>query len=364
MSFTNVESTLSELVAIRSMTNNRHANELIIEYVKNKLTPYGLHTTVFDDDGYKLLVASTRDTLQPDVIFLAHADVVPGDDSLFTMQNDEDKLYGRGVWDMKFALTVYIDVVKQLGESISRHNFAIVVTTDEETRNKNTEYLIKIGYQPKCVVLPDGSNDLDIEASAKGAWTIKITATGVPAHGSRPWDGVSATARLLEALHKLQELFPSQGPDTDTLNISMLEGGQAVNQLATSASAILDIRLRSKASLIKRQSEVKSLVEELDIAWQELTLLEPLKHDLSGEYFTLFANCIRDVTSRTHKPGISFGASEASRFAAHNIPTIVTRPTGGGHHAASEWVSRQSLAHFAAILESFLSQLQDKSIQG
>jgi succinyl-diaminopimelate desuccinylase len=354
MSLTSVERTLQELVAIRSTTDNRAANRQLFGYVQNRLKRHGMHVVELDDDGYGILLATSRRTKSPKVLLVAHADVVPAPDELFATEVETKALRGRGVWDMKFAIAGYLELVGVLKTAVPDYDFGIAITSDEETRNRNVAYLLRHGYAPKSAVLLDGGQEWQLERAAKGAWTTTVTVSGKTAHGSRPWEGVSASMLLLDLLADVRKLFTSEGPETDTLNISLLSAGTAQNQIPAQAGACLDIRVMNQTSLEFLQDKVAAIYRHYKAQWETTVLLRPAMHDLENAYYRAFIASASAEAKAPERATLSFGASEASSFLEAGIPCIVTRPLGGGHHADTEWVDRKSLNHIVPILQAYL----------
>lgn len=353
---TELEKILADLVAIPSVTGQRQSSRQLLDYVREFLEAYNLDCQYLADETYDLLVATTQPgNKEPDVLLLAHGDVVPADPASFKLTVDGSKLGGRGVWDMKFAIAAYLEMVRQLGAQVTDFNIGIAITTDEETRNLNVAYLLKQGYRPKCVVLPDGANNWQLESAAKGAWTVKVTTRGKSAHGAQPWKGESASFKLLDLLQEVRALFPDQGPKTDTLNISLLDGGIAANQIPDSASAHLDIRAVSNENLAIIQDKLVRLCNAYQAEWKITADIPVLEHDITDRYMKAFTAAVAEVTHAEAGYSISYGASEAGYFINEQIPCIVTRPTGGGHHSDIEWVDRKSLSLFPDILQRYLA---------
>lgn len=355
-----LETNLGKLVKIRSISGEKETAYTVIDFVKKQLVGLPLYFKEFDDGGYPILLATSRDTLSPETLLVAHADVLPAPESLFNMHADKEKLYGRGVWDMKFAIAGYIEVIKSLGAELTNYDVGLLITSDEETRNKNVDYILNRGIRSSNVVLLDGSADWRVEALAKGAWTVKLTASGVSVHGSRPWEGENAINTLLDALSQVRSWFPKQSPEDDTLNISILKAGQAQNQLPKRATAFLDMRFTSLKNQQAIRDKIINLTKDSQLEWETVTDLEPLVHDLKNHYISTFAKCAYDVARAPVTGLMSYGSSEAVHFINVGIPCIVTRPKGGGHHSENEWVDRQSLDKLVPILVEYLDRLQTK----
>lgn len=353
-----IEQLLQDLVAIKSVTSDTKTVSKVFEYVRRQLQGLPLHYTEFDDDGFPILLIATKPGLKLQTLLVAHADVVPGNESMFKMTVANNKLHGRGVYDMKFALAGYVELFKELGDSLDKFDVGILITSDEEIRNNNIEYMLKRGLSPDNVVLPDGSSDWQLETTAKGALTLNISFQGKTAHGSKPWEGQSASMRLLDFLSDVRTKFPNENPESNTLNISKLSAGQAPNQVPDGATACLDMRFSSS----RDQEDIKAWFDQqarkVGFDWNIMVDLGAIVQDITADYyFREFAASAKEVAGIKTIGKASSGASEGSHFVKLGIPCLITRPNGGGHHSDNEWVDRQSLSNFVPILKSYLRRL-------
>src|SRR5689334_14534391 len=66
-------------------------------------------------NGYTNMVISSRQSMRSKILFQAHLDVVPANATQFTMVQQSGRLYGRGVFDMKFAAACYAQLLEDLG---------------------------------------------------------------------------------------------------------------------------------------------------------------------------------------------------------------------------------------------------------
>uniref|UniRef100_A0A914Z9K9 Peptidase M20 dimerisation domain-containing protein n=1 Tax=Panagrolaimus superbus TaxID=310955 RepID=A0A914Z9K9_9BILA len=83
----------------------------------------------------------------------------------------------------------------------------------------------------------------------KGAVKLKLKSEGVAAHSGYPELGENAIEKLLNVLEDLRRhQWPSDPNHGETtMNIGLIEGGQALNALAESASASLFFRVTNSA---------------------------------------------------------------------------------------------------------------------
>jgi succinyl-diaminopimelate desuccinylase len=352
-----VERILTDLVEIPSVTSDIRANNQALDYIDDFLTERGMTVDRYIHDGCGSLVATPLGTKTPKLMLAAHVDVVPAPDDLFRVKESGDKLFGRGVIDMKSAIASFLTVTDQFFRQwgrLSEFDYGIEIVTNEEIGGHGTKNLLEAGYIPEVVILPDGGTDWRIVTSAKGAWTIALETSGVSAHGSRPWEGDSASFKLLDALNEIRLLFENQGPETNTLNISMLSGGTAQNQLPASAKAVLDIRVIGKKGYEEARTKILDICSKYGINPDVIAIFPPVEHDMSNPYVKLFSESIKHVTGLSQREITSMGSCDAIYFDALDIPCIVTRPAGGNQHSDNEWISKTGLKEFVQVLSHFM----------
>lgn len=361
MSASKAESILSDLVEIPSATTDYAANNQALDYIATFLSEREMHVKRQQYGKFGALVATTTPSKTPTVMLAAHADVVPAPDHLYKMREKQGRLYGRGVWDMKGSIAAYLAMTDELYPHLGDYDYGIKIVTDEEIGGTNIEDLIKDEYIPKMAVILDGSNNWQIESMAKGAWTTTVRVGGKAAHGSRPWEGESASFKILDLLQKIREVFKDpELPDTDTLNISRLQSGEAQNQIPESAEATIDIRVTSPQSYESISRSVIDLYEEYGQNWEVIAHFPPVIHDMQNPYIKLFASSVRTIMGHEPEPSISYGANLSAFYQNYDVPCVVTRPLGGDAHGDTEWVDKASLLLSVPILCNYVMQASRK----
>jgi acetylornithine deacetylase/succinyl-diaminopimelate desuccinylase-like protein len=358
---------LKQLVAFHTVDGNSDAAQRAFDYIAAFLETRGMFVERYTFDGYPALAATIKPHYKtPTVMLTAHVDVVPASNNMFELREGDGKLYGRGVFDMKFAVACYLQLVDDLKDELNRYDFGILLTCDEERGNtegiNGTKGMVAKGYLPRVCILPDGGDNWNIERLAKGAWHVAVTATGQAAHGSRPWEGESATETLMKALQEIRALFPEQQPYSNTLNISMIGGGEAVNQIPTEAWAVLDIRTMDHRSLALIKNDVQSICYKYNLSAQETTNIPPLVTDLENPFVHDFITSVETITGHECEPTVSFGASDGMYFNAHDIPVVQVRPAGGGHHGDHEWIDLQDFLYYKDVLIDYLKRVLNEPV--
>ncbi len=352
-----MKKTLKQLIKLRTLSRETEENEKALEWVKEQI-PTGYGARIKKHNGYPLLYAGSD---SPMLCLQAHIDVVPGNEELFFPKEEKGLLYGRGAYDMKFAIACYIEILKRTNPE--KHGVGLLLTSDEEIGGANgVGAAIKEGYSPSFVFLPDGGDNWKFDVKAKGAWHLEISTKGKAGHASRPWEGVSAIHKLLDISKELRSHFTETKEEEfkPTINIGKIEGGEATNQIAEKALMKVDIRFTSKGEKEKIEKILDSLKEKYEgTEIKEDVYAPPFECDAKNPHFKEFEKIAREH-GKSIKEGFAHGATDARHFSAENIPVMVIKPRGGGSHSKKEWVDLKDLDDFCSTLEKFVKKTTKK----
>ena len=359
--FSTVYDHLSNLVAIPSVSGNQLAADQIIMYSAAKLEAAGMFVTTFNSNGLPSLVATSQpDTMWPKVMLVAHLDVVPGDSKLFSVEERDDRLYGRGVLDMKGAAAAFISAAETLVGAMADYDFGIMFTTDEEIGGADgVAYLLEQGYGADICLLPDGANNWRVEAAAKGVLLYTAVAHGQSAHGSRPWAGDSAADKLLNFLHEARLFIAEPNEHTDTtLVVSTMQAGEVRNQVPAYASAQLDVRFFGMNTAAKIEERLQTAATAHGVELTADIYGSPVEIDVSLPAVQTWLQIVETVRGQpSGEYALSFAASDARFFAAKGIPTIVTYPEGHDHHSDHEWISKKALPQLQECTVAYIQAM-------
>ena len=222
-----------------------------------------------------------RGSARPRILGDGHIEVVPGDDSLFELEEHDGILTGRGVADMKtqclmmiYALRRLIDqgdhndfwllfsedeevgshygvadmktqclmmiyVLRRLIEEGDHNDFWLLFSEDEEVGSHYgvalvSKYLAERDLLPPVVFAPDGGPDFAYVEKEKGIFTFEVTVGGRAAHASRPYLGESAITRMMEVNTALEAAFPNPAEESDwrvSLSMTSIDAGEASNKI-------------------------------------------------------------------------------------------------------------------------------------
>jgi len=264
--------------------------------------------------------------------------------------------------DMKFAIASYLWLIDQLHkeDSLAAHDLGIMITADEEIGGYNgVAYLLnKQGFGCDVAVIPDGGHEWRMEEFAKGIQWVKLESFGEAGHASKPWEGgTNAIPPLLDALEDIRKLVPPNPGHEDTLlSVGTIEGGEAANQLAPYASAVLDIRLANHEDYEQLFPHIEAICEHHGINADLLVSDPPCVNDPGNPYIEQFRALITETVGREPGSWYGYAAHDGRHFSAHNIPCIIVHPPAGGWHGAEEWLSTEGFAQFCQLLQKYVRQ--------
>lgn len=188
------------------------------------------------------------------VVLSTHLDTVP---PFIPSREDDDAIHGRGACDAKGIAAAQIFAAQELLDA-GQVNFGLLFVVGEErdslgaaSANERQDKLA-----PLSRFLVNGEpTELHMATAGKGALRLNLRAHGRAAHSAYPELGESATAKLIDALDRLQRLelphSPELGPTT--INVGTLAGGIAPNVFADDARAEVLIRLVEDAAPLRQQ---------------------------------------------------------------------------------------------------------------
>lgn len=349
---------LRDLVTMPTVTGQREATHDAFEYIDRMLGGLGMHVKRYEWNGFESLVATTQITKTPTVLLLGHIDVVPGPPSLFELHEHDDRYTGRGVLDMKTGIAAFLASAKELAHDLQTYDFGIMIVSDEEIGGfDGAARLVDEGYRPKIVVVPDGGNNWNMEGAAKGIWHITLEAKGQSAHGSRPWEGKNAIDTLMGALTEIRVLFADQNPDNNTMNIGIINGGKAINQIPAHATASIDIRFAGASEQARLTPLIRDIVDTHGVAITTEVRADPVRNDPKNAYLSTYKDCVESVIHKKVDWMTSYAGNDGRFFAVHGIPLACGYPTGGNHHGEEEWIDKDGPAQLQKVITQFIMQV-------
>lgn len=355
---------LEKLIGFKTVVGNHLENDKALKWIRSEIKGGFYHIRKFKSEEYPSLVITSQKTTKPKIFLAAHMDVAKAGKNLFIPRREGNRLYGRGAYDMKFAIACYLRLLKELKKTASKYDFGVMITSDEECGGKNgVKYLLEKGYSSEAVVLPDGSENWKMEKASKGVWCFVVKSYGRSAHPSMPWKGVNALEVLINYLCRLQKRFKKE-PCGDllhihsTMDINELNTGCTGDNLPDYAEAMVDIFFTDEKEyerIMELENKIRRKYPEIKLT---TTILNPsLKITAKNRHADEFYGIARDMYGIKKDTMFTHGTSDAHYFAEHLISVIETRPNGGDLHGDGEWVDLDDMERFYQVLKTYVTKI-------
>ena len=367
-------------------TTSRESNLALIDWVRGYLADHGVASTLtFDDDGRKAKLFATlpaRDgnATHGGIVLSGHTDVVPvdaqpWDSNPFEVTVKDDRLYGRGVTDMKSFSAVGLAFVPEFLRRGLAKPVHFALSYDEEVGcigvRRLIADLVARGVHPAgCIVGEPTGMELVVAHKGKKSWRCRVR--GFEAHSSLTPQGVNAVqiaceivAYIAQRARDFRDAGHQDGaydvPYT-TVHVGVIHGGTALNIVPRDCRFDFEIRhlpfddpdafftdVREFASRFLPSMHAVNVATYVE--FDQLSSLPGFDtHD--GSAITALGHACNG-TAEVGK--VSFG-TEASLFHDANVPTVICGP---GHiaqaHQPNEWVALEQLAR----CEAFMRRLVD-----
>ncbi len=238
-----------QLVDIESITGNEATVGHFLEQELRKLG-YDSRRMLVEGDRANVYATSPQEP-NPAIVFSTHMDTVP---PFITSSEDEQRINGRGSCDAKGIIATQIAAAEALKNAGIYVGLLFLVGEERDSAGA------KVANQQanECKFLINGEpTENRIAVASKGSLRVQLTASGRMAHSAYPELGESAIDKLVEALHRLQQIKLPSDPDIGrcTMNIGVIDGGRAPNVIADHARAQLLYRLVGPAQPLRHQIE-------------------------------------------------------------------------------------------------------------
>jgi len=301
--------------------------------------------------GRSLLLNAHMDTVGVEGMERPHAPYI-----------QDNRLYGRGAYDMKGGLAAIMAAGAAAKKRGLRGDVIVTAVADEEYASIGTSSIVKKWHADAAIVTEP--TELHLCAAHKGFVWLDVETEGVAAHGSRPDLGVDAIVKMGKVLLGLEELDRSlrAAPShrllgSGSVHASLIQGGQELSSYPRHCSLGIERRTVPGETLQKVESEIPRICEQ--IAATDPTFKATVKTSMVRDPFevSLDEPIVRAVLRQAtailgHQPGEigQTGWMDAALLSAAGIPAVVFGPGGEGAHAVVEWSNLEHVERCAEIL--------------
>ena len=363
----------------------------ISRYLAGYLKNEGFDVRTYEPEAgrYGVLVEAGEGKIDRTLVLNGHMDVVPpGDTSRwdyppYSGKLEDGYILGRGASDMKGGLagTIVAFIAAAKYGKIPGKLILMLVPDEESGGCWGTRYFLEnhLDTADGCLI-GEPSGLFHPTIGQKGALWLKVTASGVPAHGSLyPFEGDSAIINMTEAIDVLSSLpdrevivpeevkeiveyskkviterkvgnggHSGEALHTITCNIGTITGGDKVNKVPEQCEIEVDVRVPLGTTSDRVMKYVNGELEERDIQVKVERKKDSIEPNYTAPEEAVVTSVINSINSLQEEkeagPTLQWASSDAKFFSQEGIPTVQYRPAElEGIHSFNEKVKTSDI---------------------
>lgn len=310
------------------------------------------------DNAYGRMVGHNSTT--PALMVSAHTDTVFAAKTDLTLRRAEETIHAPGLGDNSMGVAGLLGLIHYLRQNnvTPECDIWFVATTREEglgdlggMRAAFNRLKPKIG----AVINLEGLAFGHVYHAGIAVRRLNIIAKGNGGHSWLHFGRPSAVHAIVKLAAQIAAIRPSSTPRT-TFNIGMINGGEAINAIATDADLWLDMRSEDRHALNKIESIVRSHVDAL--ANSELRFSVEVVGDRPAGYLDPNHALVKGALAALEVVGINgaleTGSTDANIPLSEDCPAVTVGITRGGHaHRLDEYIEKAPVALGMKQLISF-----------
>ena len=369
--FISLLSRLVEINTINSTLSNGPGEGELAEFILKYLSKLKIGTEIqtIAPGRANVVAVIPGSHRQSSLLLNSHLDTVgvEGMAHPFTLRQEDDKLYGRGAYDMKGSVAVMLLLAEYFNNRPPPLDILLTFVADEEDLSAGMDYLVNnwlsdFSPQPGGAIFLEPTEE-EIGVCHKGFNWYELEVTGKAAHGSRPEQGIDAILPLrsvLDELSRIQAELLKREPDPllgyASLHSSSIEGGTELSVIPSRSRFMWERRTLPGESQQDLNRELERMVQAAknhsgnhEINARELFVRLPHRVPDDAEILKR----LQKAAPQSGKVGLSFWADSALGAQA-GVPSVLFGPIGHGAHAVDEWVSLKSLVRVYEVLKRLI----------
>ncbi len=362
-------------------TTSRNSNLPLIDDVETYLQSQGARTArVLNSEGTKAnLYASVGPDVPGGVILSGHTDVVPVDGQdwrtdPFRVVEQDGRLYGRGVADMKSFPAIALSLVPEMDALKRPIHFAL--SYDEEVGLLGAPSMIAemaTHLPPVSACIVGEPTDMKIVDAHKGICVFETRVRGLESHSSQTDRGVSAVAMAARLMAYLAEETAQRAeginderftPAFTTATPNLVHGGTASNIMARDCVFVWDLRVLPGDDSAGFITDFNAFASELEGEMQRIgpDCSITTKQLADGPALTAHnENAARDLAMALTGANATYAvpyAAEAGQFQEAGFQTVICGPGSINQaHQPNEFIELDQVDQCTTFLRKLIARM-------
>lgn len=315
-----------------------------LDWLQKNVSPHA-----FVDEA-KNVICIIGDNAKPAVLFMAHTDIVFGEDTPLGVTEDDGKLYCPGIGDDTAHVAILLLCAKYASQNPPKDlRFIFAANSCEEGQGnlKGCRALMeKYGKELKEMITFDGYREL-LNVKAVGSSRYRIAVDTEGGHSLWNFGNVNAIAVMAELISALQGI-PLPGEDITTFNFGNISGGTTVNSIAQHCELLYEFRSDNAENLDYMKEKFNRILEKFQEQYR-ITITSigerPCAKGVDPEAQQALVERVENILKEITTPGRTSGSTDANLPLSMGIPAICPGLIGGaGLHTTEEYIVKDSLA--------------------
>lgn len=278
----------------------------------------------------------------------------------------DGNLHGRGAFDMKAGIAAMMIAAADAATRPHAGDVMLALVADEEYGSAGTAEVLQ-SFTADAAIVTEPSH-LEVTLAHRGFVWFDVTIDGLAAHGSRPDLGVDAIAKAGYFLVELDRwahslaggpAHPVLGPGS--VHASIITGGEELSSYPAACTISIERRTVPGESGDTVEAELRRILD--GIRSEQPSFGYRIRRGLERQPFQvsdsepIVQTTLAAVERVTGRPAIRRAEpfwTDCALLADAGIPSLLFGVDGGGAHAATEWVTLDSLETVTRVLADII----------
>jgi succinyl-diaminopimelate desuccinylase len=279
----------------------------------------------------------------------------------FAGEADGDRLYGRGVSDMKAGVAAILLAARNVAPRLAgTPGIVIVLTAAEEGGCIGSQRLAETALLGRAGALVVGEPTANYPyVGHKGSIKFHARYKGVSAHGSMPQLGVNAIYKAARAVAALEGFdFRASAHavmGSPTMNVGTMSGGSGVNMVPDTAAIGVDIRTVPGMDHTALLARLRDTLGDADM--EVFSNLPPVWTPPQQEWIARVFDIVRRELGTRPEPRTATYMTDAANLLKvyKGAPTVVLGPGEPElAHQTDEWCSQERIRQAVGLYEALI----------
>lgn len=330
----------------------------------------GADTQILEEHSQApLLHATFKSNSNSRVLLFGHIDTVFETTHPFqSVWIEGTRLRGPGVCDMKSGVMIMYESLKRIRSENLDLGWSVIINSDEEIGSAISAplwekltpgHLCALGFEPSITTKSSLRN---LAKSRMGSTNFRLHFKGKSAHAGRnPEEGASAIHAACRWWTGLEESLKEYASGL-RINIGKIQGGEAFNIVADSATLDISLRIENEIFLEKcyaaMDQESKKLAPPLSVSIETITHRPPKPATDKSLRLAQLACLIAQKQGIPTELTSTAGVCDGNNIQHTGIATLDNLgAVGGGLHSDLEWVDLPSIEEQIKLVSQLLTHL-------